>query len=349
MLAHTKERVVPFMYLIDPNKKQFKANLHSHSVLSDGMLTPEEMKERYKRNGYSILAVTDHEVPRKHPELNDEEFLTITGYEGYIRQYPDARSDPYAREIHMCLFARDPDNETMICYNPGYCRYLSEEEQAALKKAGSQRPREYSREYINEYIRTARENGYIVTYNHPFWSMESEADIMAYEGYFSLEIHNTACGITSRLEKNTQLYEQMLMSGKRVFCHSSDDNHNEVPEGHPADESCKSFTMILADGLEYGAIFTAMETGEMYSSTGPAFKEISIEDNKLHIECSEVEQICLLTGGKNHKAVYAEKGGVITSADFEVDRRARYIHVLAYDKNGGVAESRGYMRYELPF
>ena len=28
------------MYLIDPGKKQFKANLHCHSTHSDGKLTP---------------------------------------------------------------------------------------------------------------------------------------------------------------------------------------------------------------------------------------------------------------------------------------------------------------------
>ena len=30
----------------------YKANLHSHSTDSDGDLTPEQMKEYYKANGY---------------------------------------------------------------------------------------------------------------------------------------------------------------------------------------------------------------------------------------------------------------------------------------------------------
>ena len=40
-------------YLIDPAKKQYKANLHCHSVLSDGHCTPEELKAMYKAHGYS--------------------------------------------------------------------------------------------------------------------------------------------------------------------------------------------------------------------------------------------------------------------------------------------------------
>lgn len=47
------------MYLISPDKKQYKANLHCHSTISDGKKTPEELKEMYKRHGYSILAITE--------------------------------------------------------------------------------------------------------------------------------------------------------------------------------------------------------------------------------------------------------------------------------------------------
>ena len=54
------------MYLISPYKKQYKANLHCHSTLSDGKKTPEELREMYKSHGYSILAITDHEYPKKH-------------------------------------------------------------------------------------------------------------------------------------------------------------------------------------------------------------------------------------------------------------------------------------------
>ena len=39
------------MYLISPEKKQYKANLHSHSTFSDGKLSPEAMKQAYKETG----------------------------------------------------------------------------------------------------------------------------------------------------------------------------------------------------------------------------------------------------------------------------------------------------------
>ena len=65
------------MYLISPNKKQYKANLHCHSVLSDGKKTPEELVAMYKAHGYSVLAITDHERPHQHQQMNTEDFLLL--------------------------------------------------------------------------------------------------------------------------------------------------------------------------------------------------------------------------------------------------------------------------------
>ena len=50
--------------LLPREGKFYKANLHSHSVISDGRLTPEEMRDFYREHGYSVLAITrfsDHQ------------------------------------------------------------------------------------------------------------------------------------------------------------------------------------------------------------------------------------------------------------------------------------------------
>ena len=36
---------------------------------------------------------------------------------------------------------------------------------------------------VIEFVKTAKENGYICAYNHPWWSMEDESDILSYEGF----------------------------------------------------------------------------------------------------------------------------------------------------------------------
>ncbi len=337
------------MYLISPFKKQYKANLHCHSTFSDGKKTPQELKEMYKANGYSILSITDHEAPNNHSYLNDPDFVTITGYEAYVRPDAECRYDVYGKEIHINLFARDPENEAIVCYNPRYCKYISDERRTELKKVGSQKAREYSVEYINEFIQTAKENGYIAAYNHPWWSMEDEADILQYEGFFSMEMCNYSSYRMGRLEYNAALYDKMLSRGKRIFCHSADDNHNVAPSDSLSFDSFGGFAMIMPESFTYDSVISAMEKGEMYSSMGPVFKEVSMTGNQIHIECSEVERIMVFTGSKKPYKKFADVDGTVTSADFEIDDRAKFVRISIIDKYGKYADTRGFFRDELDF
>ena len=71
-------------YLLPEKGNFYKANLHCHTVVSDGALTPEQVKEAYQKEGYSIVAFTDHRQYCKHEELNDDRFLSIAAFEADI-------------------------------------------------------------------------------------------------------------------------------------------------------------------------------------------------------------------------------------------------------------------------
>lgn len=335
-------------YLISPTKKQYKANLHCHSVLSDGRKTPEELKEMYKSHGYSVLSITDHERPAEHQRLADDDFIMLTGYECYIRPDPDAKYDIYSPEIHLNLFARDPKNVSFVCFNEHYAKYLRRDNALeGLVHVGSERPREYSVEYINEYIRTAKENGYIVAYNHPYWSMESEEKILSYEGLFSMEMCNYGSYLMNNIEYSGAIYDKMLTSGKHIFCHGADDNHNVYPEGHPVCDSFGAFTMIMPESFSYSGVFEAMEKGEMYSSMGPTFKEISVDGDTVHIECSEVSHIFMYMGSKVPRYLHVNRGEVMTSADLKIAPEAKYIRISIRDDEGRWADTRGFFPEEF--
>ncbi|MBE6674237.1 MAG: PHP domain-containing protein, partial [Ruminococcaceae bacterium] len=59
-------------YIISPKLNWYRANMHCHTTVSDGSLTPEQVKEEYKKMGYSIVAYTDHEIIREHNDLTDD-------------------------------------------------------------------------------------------------------------------------------------------------------------------------------------------------------------------------------------------------------------------------------------
>lgn len=334
-------------YLIDPKKTQYRANLHCHSVLSDGKLTAQELKTAYKNEGYSILSITDHERPCNHSDLTDQDFLLLTGYEAYIRPDPDCRYDVFEKEVHLNLFAKEPDNEAYICYNPKYCKYVKDEaEKQAFKKVGSMRTREYTTEYINEFIRTAAENGYLVSYNHPVWSFESEEMILSYENIFSLEINNYSSWLGNSLEYSGALYDKLLRMGKNWFCHAGDDNHNTSPFGSANCDSFGAFTMIMAENLTYPAVISAMESGEMYASTGPSIKEVSYEDGTVHVECSNAKKIIVFDGSKSPLHRIADNGETLNSSDFILKENTKYFRVVIIDENNNTASSRGFIRSE---
>ena len=335
-------------YFISKSTPQYRANLHAHSTLSDGDLTPETMKKVYKERGYQILAITDHECPMNHSGLNDPDFLMLTAYEAHIRVCP--KYIQYQPEIHMNLYARDADNLTYICEDPDYRsrNFTLMPEFAAYPRAGSTKPREYTLEYINEFIRTAVDNGYLVAYNHPYWSMEDEERILAYENIFSLEIANYGSHKNNRLEYPyaSAIYDKMLRRGMRRFCHGGDDNHNHQPLDHPQSGSFGAWTMILADKLTYPAVIGAMERGDMYASTGPEIKELYIEDGVVHVECSPAEQIILCTGGKRQITDKARAGETLTAADLAVPEAAPYFRIMVIDQYGKTASTRGFFKDE---
>lgn len=107
--------------------------------------------------------------------------------------------------------------------------------------------------------------------------------------------------------------------------------------------------MIMPESFTYASVIDAMEKGEMYSSMGPIFKEVSMQGNKIHIECSDVEKIFVFTGNKSPKRKIAACGETINSADFEIDDRAKFVRVSVVDKYGRFADTRGFFRDELEF
>ncbi|MCI6887463.1 MAG: hypothetical protein MR868_09475 [Lachnospiraceae bacterium] len=334
------------MKYISKEKPQFKANLHSHSTLSDGRLTPDEMARVYRAHGYSILAVTDHEVPCDHSELTTPDFLMLTGYEAYIRVTEECVYDLFKPEIHMNLIAKTPHNTTSVNYNPQYDKYMSPEMAASRKKVGDLGPRRYEHAYIQKFIDTAREAGYLVTYNHPCWSMEREEDVLNYDGFFSLEIFNSAAMVDNGYEINLSLYDKFLRRGKFLYCHGADDNHNKISIGDPLSESFGAWTMVLAEKLTYPAVVEALEKGNFYASTGPMICELLFTGEHVHLECSPAKRIMMHISPKKSVSAYNKDGSAVSAADFDIPKNVEFVYFSVHQADGTSACTRAFRREE---
>ena len=297
------------MYLIDPSHKWYKANLHTHSTLSDGKQTPSELKDVYKSLGYDILCITDHELCIDHSYLNEEDFLMLTGYEmgGINSEKWNRRSKTY----HLCYISRDPHNTAQV-YR---IKNFSDEARALMKDADVEYPWRwtYSTESINEMISLGKAQNYLVTYNHPGWSLQSYPDYAGLEGLWGVELYNSTCSVDGYDDNNQKVYQDMLMLGKNLYPVCADDLHNAKNR-----RKIKGFCMIGADALEYGAVIRAMEEGKIYASTGPIIHSIRYEDGKVYVACDGAQHINLNTHFRIAKQVRADVGKTITEAEFDI-------------------------------
>jgi len=335
------------MDYISNETRQYKANLHCHSNRSDGNLTPEALAEAYREHGYSVLAITDHEAPCEYTHLSTPELLMLTGYEAYIRPSPDCMMDLLGPEVHLNLLAKAPHNTTFIAYDPKFCKYVPPEVAQTRKKAGDLGPRKYTRAYIQAFINAARAAGYLVTYNHPCWSMEDPNDILSYEGFFSLEVYNTGSSCISGAEWNMALYDRLLRHGRFVGVHGADDNHNAYPFGHPLCDSFGAWTMILADELTYPAVVAALEQGRYYASTGPVITRLAFDGARVRLECSPAARIVMHISPKYARVGCDPQGRNVTGADFVIPDGVPYVYFSVLDSGGRAAHTRAFRREEL--
>jgi hypothetical protein len=276
-----------------------------------------------------------------HPELADESFLPLNAYEMEINEHYPKKPD--SKTCHMCLIALEPDNVKQVCFHRSKYLPRNTVNYVSQVKYDENEPdyeREYTGECINDIMKKARDNGFFVTYNHPTWSREGHSDYGRYNYMNAMEVYNSECEVLGYFEYNEKDYDDMLRSGKRIYCVATDDTHTK-------DACFGGFTMIKADNLEYKSITDALVNGNFYASQGPEIYNLWVEDDILHIDCSDVRSIRFNTGVKRSKNVRAEEGKAVNSAEFEIKPDDIYVRVTITDKNGKFAYTNAYFVDEL--
>ncbi len=85
------------------------ADLHCHSNVSDGTLTPEALAERAKRNGVQLWALTDHdEVGGQHRARDSALALSMSYLSGAEISVTFAN-----KTVHIVGLGFDPDNAAL--------------------------------------------------------------------------------------------------------------------------------------------------------------------------------------------------------------------------------------------
>lgn len=293
----------------------YKANLHCHTVISDGQLTKEEVKAEYRKRGYSIIAFTDHMIYGWHKELSDENFLAIAGIEVNINE-TDKPDYNHTKTYHLNFYDQKPETSKAV----------------PLPEFDIN-----DKEALNKYLEEICEMGFVVCYNHPYWSLQDYDDYKDLKGLFAMEIYNHGCEHDGLYGYQPQSYEEMLRTGQKIFALATDDNHNFFPMGHQLSDSFGGWIMVKAPNLEYDTVMNAITTGNFYWSMGPEIHDAYIKDGVLTVKTSPVKKIYVNQEGRDCYKEVAAPGETITEASFPLRGNEAYVRVVVQDADRNCA------------
>ena len=329
-------------HLLPQVDRYFKANLHTHSTISDGKLTREEVKDAYKALGYQILCLTDHNTTANHSDMNEPDFLMLTGVEINVDapNYGAVGGQTY----HLNLIAKKPDNT----WSPAKVfRRFPEAAEYEDKMQCEEMDLQYNPDSINAMIAKANEKGFLVMYNHPTWSCQSYQDYAPLKGLWGMEVRNSECCLLGHNENNFRVYKDLLALGNRIYPLGTDDMHKPRALG-------QSWIMVGASDLSYGSVIEALENGDFYMSCGPEITSLRVEGNVLKVTCSDAQRINLETHGRMAQVVLAT-AEPLQEAEFDLDTffsrvngdPAAFIYVTVTAPDGSYAITRPYYLKDL--
>jgi hypothetical protein len=168
----------------------YKANLHTHTTLSDGDVNLPVRVKQYRNKGYQVLAVTDHEKTNNIAGYSDSNFLLLNGMETHPRSNTEA---PY----HF------------VCLNIPEGLHFEANVPAANR------------------IRQVKAAGGEIIFVHPYWSGHTINDMLAIDGYIAMEVYNGKFSYTGKGYNSVQ-WDQLLNTGRIIPAVAADDLHNSA-------------------------------------------------------------------------------------------------------------------------
>ena len=316
------------MKILDGRGSWFKGNLHMHTSVSDGRLTPEEAIRFYRKAGYDFIALTDHRqanpmwldegkppVPGSRSDMaggeaaGDRErrpFLVMTGAE-YDSGHPTGSMPVY--HILGIGMEREPD----IYYkNPYESRHPWPRPQ--------------------EIISAINAAGGAAILAHPAWSVMTPEELFDLHGLTAAEIYNSYCELPEQPDRadSSMYFDIWAKNGRLMPATAGDDSH------YYGKEAGRSFVMVKAASLSQKAIVDALRRGRFYASQGPRFRSIDLDDRVVTVRAGSDATAAVFFsnspwGEDNVQALTPENG---FTAAYQTGRQETFVRVMLIDRKG---------------
>jgi hypothetical protein len=287
--------------------KFYRGNLHTHSSLSDGKLAPEEVCKRYRERGYDFICLSDHFMPHYN--------------------YPIADTRPYRTNSFTTILGAE-------CHAPA----TEQGEKWHILAVGLpiDFPPNGEGETGPEIAQRCLDAGAFLAIPHPEWYALSMADAASIPGAHAVEVYNHTSQVLNARGGGSYYLDDLLNSGRRINALACDDAHFVAGEDQNRD-AFGGWVMVKAETNEPEALVAALKLGHYYSSQGPKFEDIRMENGLLVIETSPVFQISIVgRASRNEK----QWGTAMTRAKLPIDKfKGEWCRIVALDEAGKVAWS----------
>ena len=278
-----------------------KGNLHSHTTVSDGVYTPEEMAADYRAHGYDFISMTDHNVFVPHPELEKDGLLLMTGVEQDIA---------YSRHKCIHVVGTGQAGKTETDYP---CRKYSAEELTD-----------------QELIDLMAKDGQFVVIAHPVWSRMEPEELSVLKGFHAIEVYNKGAEHLCRAGIADVYWDMLLRRGYKIFGMASDDTHKKF-------DAFGGWICVKAKEKSHAAILEALFDGQFYASSGPEILDFGLDGDKAYISCSGCREIHFVTWPPRGASQFAFDRDPLTEGVYTLKGGEKYLRIECVDDNGRAA------------
>lgn len=240
----------------------YRANLHAHTNRSDGAASPTEVAALYARNGYDVVALTDHLLERYGWPITGPEHVPAAPLIVLRGAELHAGTTRAGHLWHMLA----------VGLPAGFAPSAADEGIAAL-------------------VARAHGAGAFVAVPHPAWSSLSHEDLVAVGAFHALEVWNATADDHNGRPDSTHAWRVLLEGDLRVGGIAADDTHLRPERA----DAVRAWTMIKAEGPS--GLLPALREGAYYASTGPVLHDLRVVPGEVVVTCSPTSRVWLCGTG----------------------------------------------------
>lgn len=334
------------------NVIQAKAQLHTHTTVSDGYLSPQIVVDLYDGLGYHILAITDHWVVT-YPWQDFTEFEPSARTERRLEE-GDLQGIP--REHSFVFDNRDPAQLGMIAVQGSEPSHTGRRQHHIVSLFSDVTGRDMD---FEETLAAIGEDGGLVSFAHPARSTERNNNEPAdYVYYFDNYIHIYGIDIftraTYREPERWPIATKLMADILRHYGPASEYGWRPIwftatDDLHSPDDIDQAFQIQLVRRLDDAEVYRSLTSGTFF------WVAKAMEESYPTIQSIEMEGSTITVNGSGFDRIswYFDDQVVHTGESFDYLEHGPegifYVYFIAYTEDFSIEERRGAMIGSQPF